>query len=1204
MPFLEIIHLTGEVEQRALRKRQPVSIGSHSSNDIQVDEEGVEIMHCRISWSQSGYEAVAAGTGGIDVNGTTVHSSALKPGDVLRFGSIDIRFCESKSDGTQEDDIEDSGTELGLKPLSEEIPVRPGSSASQSIQEEKRSPVARESDDFDEFDELDEIDELEELDEIDELDEVDDIEELDDEEFDDDEYDDDEYEDEEEDDEEEDDRRGKGKSQPATASSADSTDEEEEITDGYSDKVRAAMRHSRVRPGEEDTLRSPLVLGLAGTAVALVLMGAIFYFIANRQTVQDRFDVAQGAYDEGKFSIAITEYNNFISLYPKDDLSKEAKKLKSLAEVRMRSEGAAPKFPEALEKLRSFINEQRDAEDFETSHPLIMEQAKTISTGAASNAGRLFDPELLAVSRESRTVLKTYSPKDAPPTEILQNIENSLRISEAQILRHGVYNQTIAGMEAALTDKNPMEALKVRRSLFVRYPDDDKFPRDKKLNELFQSALSAAAGAVKSDPAGRDALVEENPAPTNLLTLAFQGRTRTDEISVGKSVVAVAKDCVYGVDFITGEPVWRRVIGYDSPFFPLVETKLPSVVVFDTVQFEVVRLHQTTGQLIWRQPIGEMAAGYPIFSDDRILIATESGRLLAIDLETGHLVTDLKFPQSISGPMELADGQRIVVAGNEEVVYTLKKRPLEVERVSYIGQQPGSIDAPLLSMGSYLLMVENQAKKATLHLMETPADGPLNVVATGTVEGNVVDTPVIRGRDLFVPSTGERVSAFSISDDPGQPPLTTGPSFQGEGEYHGPMYLMTGPDRQIWMATGALARLQLTTDSMQPDGEPVARGIASQPIQYFSGYMLNARQRPFSSAVTFTRTNRDDLVSDWQTVLGSRPLAATVRTAGGLSMAFVNESGQTWRVGDRQLAEGPFLTTAAARLPLHQDLVDPLEAAEVVGNRLAVVCSDPEPRMWIINAAGQIEGSPLLPTTPSAAPTSIGKLVVAPLKGRLHVPRLSGQAAVQDFALPTGDEQEWVNVVNAGENGAVAVTDSGTAILIRYQTTPRPHLGEATRVELNQSVHVKAASGDGFVAVADVSKRVTVFGAERLDISGQRTFANAISNQPWITGGNVFVEEGAAQLHCLTPTGELASKWSFALNGNSVAGVLNVNGTLVLAQQNGVISALNAETGEAGKQIDLQGPIALGPFVAGEQVYVVTADGTLASLQPLLGGGQ
>jgi TolA-binding protein len=1275
MPFLEIIHMTGDVDRRELSKRQPVTIGSHHSNDVIIDEDGVEIMHCRISWGKQGFEAVAAGVEGLDVNGTPVHQATLKPGDTLRFGTVDVRFREAEGDGADVASQGNGSGDLDLKPITEEVPARKqaaeekatpkgsGSAASSRTSPEKPRPKTKPKpapDDGDEDDPLAGLDALAEEsqsgipatgrrpekgrsgsakskpkparkpepDDGDADDLFAGLDALAEEsqsgipttgrrsekkrsgstkakpepaaESDDDDR----------EDESPSSKRDSRPAKPETASApeADEDQEDQEPGDGLSSRLRDAMRSQQHRPGEEDPLRSPLVLGLAGGAVALVLTGAIFFFIAGRQTTQQRFDAAKAAYDEGNFIGSIAAFQDFIIIHPRDPLAEEAEQLLGLARVRQHIEGATPNFSEGLEQLRNFINEFRDQDDFESLHPEVMKHARTISLGAATAAGRQFNPALLDVSKEARTLLRTYAPKDAPPTETLQQIEQTLRASEAAILKNDVFKEHVAGIENALKEDDPLGALKLRRDLLVRYAD---FERHRDIVALMEKTLEAERERISASQPGREALTEDRPVPARRLTLAMQGRTRTDEVAVGQATIVLAKDCCYGIEFVTGEPLWRRVIGLDSPFFPLTESNHPSAILFDTNHLELVRIHQVTGELIWRQPVGEAVSGQPLLTDDTVYVPTESGKLLAIDVDSGQLVAELSFSQKITGPVELKDRERLVVAGNEEVLYTLTKRPFACTGVSYFGHQADSIDAPLVGMGSYILMVENRSNSGTLRLIETETgNSPLSQVATANVTGRVVDPPVIRGRDLFVPSTGQRVSAFSVSDDPGQPPLTAGPAYQGEGEYRGPVYLLTGPDRQVWMATGALSRLRLTTDALQPDGSSVAPGLAAQPLGYVSGYLMNARRRPYTSAVTFTRTSREEqMASDWQVVVGGEILAWSLRTGETFNLAVLNEAGHAFRIGPRQLEEGPFLTSETTRLPLNRDLVDPLLAGAVSNDRIAVACGDPEPRLWIINAAGQIEGSPNLPAPPQAAPASIGDRVVVPLPGRIHVARLSGQPAMQDFALPIGGESgsgspapgeapAWVGIEPAGEDRAVAVTAEGQLLLLKLESSPRPHLGDAARVNLNETVIHPGAAGDGLFAIADASKKVSLFETERLDPRGSREFEQPVTNRTWIVAGRLFVEEGMSRLHCIEPESALPSLWMQDLEGASVAGIAVQGETFVIARQDGIVTFVDRESGEVQRSVNTHSPLSKGPLVAGEEIFVATLDGTLIRIQP------
>src|SRR5690606_32787062 len=248
---------------------------------------------------------------------------------------------------------------------------------------------------------------------------------------------------------------------------------------------------------------------------------------------------------------------------------------------------------------------------------------------------------------------------------------------------------------------------------------------------------------------------------------------------------------------------------------------------------ELQLLDQKTGALLWRQPAVTGVSGPPTIEEGQIYALSRSGTLSKIDLESGQVTSQLTFSQPVVAPATpLLDGERLLVAGSQEVLYTLSNRPLECIAVTYFGHKSGSITAPLLPMGALVLMCENQPKETSLlHVFDTRQGDQLVQIDTASIPGHVVDPPVIRGRDVFVPSTGERVSSFSASDEPGQTPLVVGPRYEPEGAEQSPMFLATGPDRKVWMASRYLRQLQLTTDAIQPGSTVVNIGIATQPIQ-------------------------------------------------------------------------------------------------------------------------------------------------------------------------------------------------------------------------------------------------------------------------------------------------------------------------------------------------------------------------------------
>jgi len=1204
MAHLDIAFLTGDTERRELSKQQPLSIGSHKTNDVVLDENGVELIHCRISWNKTAYEAVAAGVEPLDVNGSQVQRSKLKSGDVLRIGSVDITFEDS--DGGAGHAAQSSSP--GFKPITEELPpflsednedddrpakksasakrppARPAakapperppapkpaakasrpapapakdadwmsglaaeSQAEMPVYRGKPQSAVKEQPDPDEEEDAEEF-------EVDEKDEE------------------------------------AAKQQPADAKSA------------MTDRLRAAIHHSRERPGEEDTLRSPLVLGLGGLAAVMLLSAAVFYFVGQRRSTQEEFDIAKAVYDEGKYAQAIPLLNEFANTHLGHPLEQEALMLAGLAGADRHLSGAVKDWQKGFDSLKTFITDSRDYETFEQQHPGIAERASKIARGAAETAGKSFDRTLLKVSDDAVALVGTYTPKDTPATELLDEVAKLRRASEAAILQHETFDTALADLTAAIKADDPMKALQIRRDLLVRYPE---FNKDKRLAAEMQATLDAESGRVKSEDLDRAGIDTERAATVpNPLTLVFYARSRTDVVSVKEAVCVLAKDCLYGVDTITGAPLWRRVIGLDTPFFPIREPGTPSLIVFDTRFNELVRIHQNTGELIWRSELGEPAAGQPLLDEGQLYVPLASGALVKVDLQSGAASTRLQFSQSVSGPVALLDGTHLVVCGDREVVYTLTKQPLECVAVNYFAQPAGSVVAPLVAIGPYVLLSQNTgARESTVRLLN--AADPLKIaeLASAKIGGRVLDMPVIRGRDLFIPSSGERVAAFTVSDDAGQPPLITGPNFQVQGGGDSTTYLATGPDRQLWMAGSALRKLQLTTNALEADQKVVAIGLSTQPLQYVGGTMFNARQRPYTSAVTFTQTNRDELTSDWQAVVGAKIIGANLVAGDKPSLVCVTEAGHAFRTTPQNWQQGGFFGEAV-RLPLSDELRDPIHVVPFGQGQLAVTAGGDEPKLWLVSRLGQVDASYPLEAPLQTAPAPLGNRFLLPVAGRLLMSTSPGQPPIEPYALPSDEATgiQWQQVIGIDEQNAVAISKSGQVLQIRQQTSPRAHLAEVTRIDLQAGVDLRADAQDGKIVVADAGRQVRVLDGLTLDATGRRTFDDPISNDVWFAGDAVFVETGGTQCHCLDLNADLTSRWTqpLDLGGVGLAGKpLRVGDNVLIAQVDGHVKLVSAATGEVRGELDTNCRLSGAPLAAAGELLVPSLDGSLIRVTEL-----
>src|SRR5262249_53279869 len=146
---------------------------------------------------------------------------------------------------------------------------------------------------------------------------------------------------------------------------------------------------------------------------------------------------------------------------------------------------------------------------------------------------------------------------------------------------------------------------------------------------------------------------------------------------------------------------------------------------------------------------------------------------------------------------------------------------------------PGAFVAPPLIMRHLLLLAENYQQDASrLRVFDVSREDQKPVeIARQIVAGHVRETPVLRGKELFVPSTPQRVPALRVWETGDENSLVAIASFQVKSSSGAPVYLSTGPDDQMWMYSTALRRFELTPDSLLPAKQQLVQGLASQALQ-------------------------------------------------------------------------------------------------------------------------------------------------------------------------------------------------------------------------------------------------------------------------------------------------------------------------------------------------------------------------------------
>jgi len=1224
MPQLEVRYTSGEVDHRELSKNQPLSIGSHTSNDVCIDEDGVASLHCRISWKKRGFEVVAAGAQGVDVNGTTVSHSAFSAGDILRVGPADIQIVAEKSQKKVAQPKQPESSSFDLKPLSDaenldylketspapeekradpkvNKPEKDGKrkSSSSNKKSKRKSPAPDPlADAF--------------ADVLDEDDFVDDDGPAEDEvvagtpmlsrsttysgEI-------SEQSDEKKPTKEE---KQREKQEIKEAAAEEKKSKREKIS--ISQKMASRFGDSPKRPGEQDVIRSPLVITLLVGSVVLALVAFTFWFVIGRDVAQRHYDAAMVEFESGKYTQAIALLENYLAEFSGHKMNDEAKISLSKAKVDKEIGGSSPEWTRGLQAVDAYVKFHRDDEDFSDQHATLRAYAESIALGAAEAAGKNTDRSLLETSNSATTILTRYSPTEEQPVELLEKIKQTYRTAEASILKQETLDEALANIDKQLKAKQPLAALKTRRNLLIRYSE---LSSNRKLIAGLQKTLNAEKELVIRKELNQAASTEEaTPQLAQAVSLTLHTRSSTEDISEGRSVYAVAKDCCYAIDTVTGDPVWRRVIGLDTPFFPVkVSTSVEGLLVFDTRMNDLLLISQKSGDLVWRQNLGARVSGKPLVFEGQIYQSTEDGKLYRIDLESGRINTSLSFPQQVLAPPALvSDGKFLIFAGHESVLYTLSRSPLACQAVSHFGHAAGTIKTPLLSMASLLLISENdRTNSSQLHVVDaSQADKSLPHLASQRVIGQVRDLPILRGTQLFVPSNGERVTAFSVSDEKDQPTLTLVASQQPEGGKAERTFLSAGPDGQLWMAGSALRKFQLTTENLRLEPASIAVGASTQPPQLIGSNFFLGRHLSYNTAVVFTQANREEMTSEWKTVLGSSLLDILPSKQG--TVIAVNDSGDVFRLTSTELKSAKFKLNRSIELKMPEGLATPLKSTRLSDGRLAVYCGGDEPTLWIVNSIGQLEKKLKLEAPLDAAPVLLGKGIALPYPGKISLISISTTRAIaEDLLVKQGKEvtRRWKQLSAIDETQLIARDQNGVISRIQLRTQPVSHLNEVAKLSLESPVDVPFAIVNQKIVIADSSKKLHAVDAASLDLQSSQELAAPATNAIWSTGNHVFVEVGRSKLQCFNLAEGLKPMWELPLNNVPLAGAPTlIQESLIVALQNGDVRVLNLADGAEIKKVALGQPLTQGISFIGDQLVAISIDGSILKLGSILDSKQ
>ena len=1192
MPALEIRTPDRLSEIRSLSRRVPVAIGSHPASDITIEEEGIAPLHCRVGWNGQGYEVTAAVPEGVAVNGTIVRQKQLADGDVIRVGAVDVVLTANgaakpaapRAATPRPAAVDVAGVNMATADVAavdvsrDDLAALGEGEAAASPADPLEKPMNKTPASERQATAPDAQPTLAPEDRPVLLDEP----------------------------------AAAGKSAVATASAS-------------------GWRTSGKRPGEQDVLTSPLVLGFGGLALVLLLAAGTIWFLIGREGADRLYTAAVADQQAGRYTQAIAGYEEFVATYPTDGRHNAAVFALGRAQIERHTAGATPDWSAAADAFDAFVTRNRDNPEFDTQRTELRGLARTVSGGASASAVRTGKRSYLATAERGRKLYARYAAGgDAADEDAGRQLDREYAKAEAAVRKKEYFDASLTRADAAMQRNDFTTVFQTRNDLLTRYPD---LASDRKLSQLLETTLKVEGELVRvtTDLPPQAASEQENTGDATdadeidtdeaagsltagpTLVLAGQSQARAGEVPDGRIVLAEAAAGLFGLDAVTGRPLWRQAIGLETPFFPLeVTAAVPSLLVYDRDRRTLKLLRREDGGVVWRTPVAGGAIGAPLVAEGQIDLATGGtgaagtgagakpagqGRLLRLDVETGRPLAEAIFPQPILGPpVRIAGAERLIVFGEAATAYTLDLRTLKTQAVSYLGHAAGAVAVPPQVAGSLVVLLENdRLESAQVRVLAFDAkSNRLKQVAAERVAGQIHRPPVLRGNVLVVPSLPERVTAFSLSDDPGRPPLTrlTGaelPDPQGV-----PTYLVAGPDGTVWAAGTVLRKLRLTADGWSIGQEATAPGRHTQPPQESGESLFLARTLPAGQAVYVSQADRQTLVGSWRTVLGAQVLAVA---SAADAAAVITDAGQVETITPQTWPAQGLAFANARSLPNFNDTDPaPLHGAALHDGRAVLWRGGAEPELWLVPPGGPPGRPQRLPGPLETAPIALDAGLVLPLAGRLELLSSAG-TKTEAFLLPvTGGGPSaapaWRSLARIDGERLAALDASGTLRTIALRAEPLPHLAEvaAVAVETTPSA-VLVSMGDRLALPSGM--RVQLFDPAGLRPVAQATLPAAITGGPWAVDDTLFVAAGNLLVAFDAPS--LSERWRADLAAPAAGPPLSHNKRWLAASQTGRVVKVAAD-GSVRGSLQLHEPLIGLRNIAGAAV-AISLGGTLHQLR-------
>jgi outer membrane protein assembly factor BamB len=969
-----------------------------------------------------------------------------------------------------------------------------------------------------------------------------------------------------------------------------------------------------------------LMLVGGGSLLLLTLLGVLLYYALMRGSSGEVFAAAEEDYKSQNYPQAIARYEQFATEYPSDpNVSAarvkigtgrlwEATKLKDQREALKLAKEVLP----TIEKETAFADIRNELAS------ILPGVAEGFATQAALQEERAKAQELVDFSEEAMKLVNSpsYIPSslrksiEARLNSIQENIDKAKRrINSSQRLE-----EVVTAIQKAVEAGQTTQAYALRRSLLREYPELEPRPS---LVAAVRSITEKERALVKVS----DARIEperQDPPRSSQFQVALASRRGTGSSgNENLSVCFLARGAVYGLQATTGRLLWRRFVGHEtlSQPLPLSAKGEGDVLVVDGRRNELLRLKLRTGELVWRLAVGEPFAG-PVIDGARLLLTTQSGKLLVVETETGLSPRRATLPQKLIVAPTVSRGQVLYQVGEHSNLYLLDAETLECRDVYYLAHKAGTVAvAPVLSLG-HLFVAENSGESVCdLHVLACDADGgALKPVKKSPIRltGRVVVPPqVLSGRVVLVTDLGA-IHVLEINTaNADQPVLEAVKPVPASFKTPTIGYFLADSGR-LWVGNERLTRFELQTSKNQMLSKAVQfeRDSFVAPPRLLGDTVFHLRRRNRSPAYTVTAARVDDNQTVWEVDVAT-PVALLGVDLPKKQVHAVSTQAELFEITTEAFQAGRLdqpagAAAGAARTTAFADpvpLADGTWALSSEQDRSHAVIYHPQASV----PAGRLASRQF--KAASGAQVTCGPVAFA---GGLVLALDNGQVAVAD---PVSGDQKlspfqssveadakvaWRRPAVVGAEGKELVIADNRKQIFRLgiKGGPSPQLAAVLQkdLEIDLATPLVAINGTVYGAVRNrQADTLVALSATDLTVVQEWPVEGRIVWGPEAVGSVGLAVSDRQQLLCIEAGQKL--RWTTDLKYGPLAGrPLPVGNDFLLASQSGVVWRVSGSDGSEAGKLEIGEPLATGAVAFGPRLICGGSDGTLHVIPALAGG--